>query len=338
MSEHRHSNSKQYLTFVPFNKSFINQNQSKMNTENAVVTGVVNPTKSSSSLLKIDPSNIRVIEGFNVRKDYGDMDELAQSLINNGQLEPIIVSKVKGEDIYDLIEGHRRLAAINLLRERGEDFPYVTATTSQMSAEERIFAMLVTGSTKKNLTDLEQADAIKQLQNKGYEVADIAKKMGCSVAKVNQKLELASAPKALKDMVESGDIAASTAVNLLRSEGEEKVVELVAEAVAEIKTEEGGEVVTVKGTKKKVAESKIKEKIDKKKGGAAKPKVENLTNLRILVDAVLDGVRDMSPDSAAVDLLDDMLTELDNAQSDKRVPSVEYLVKSFVRNCRVVTK
>jgi ParB/RepB/Spo0J family partition protein len=305
-----------------------------MNTNNAVVE--INPTKNSSSLLKIDPSNIRIVDGFNVRQDMGDLEELASSLIENGQLEPLIVSKVKGEDTYELIEGHRRMAAINLLRERGEDFPYVTATTSQMTAEERIFAMLVTGSTKKNLTDLEQAEAIKRLQNKGYEVADIAKKMGCSVAKVNQKLELASAPKALKDMVQQGDIAASTAVNMLRSEGEEKVVELVAEAVAEIKAEKGGEVTTTKGEKKRIAETLIKNKVNEKKGGAAKAKTPNINSIATLFDAILDKVRDLNENSEAICLLDDILVELAEAQENKRIPNIDYIAESFVRNCKVV--
>lgn len=307
-----------------------------MNKENAVVTVDVNPTKSSSSLLKIDPSNIRVIEGFNVRQDYGDIEELADSILENGQFEPIIVSKVKGEDQYELIEGHRRLAAINRIRERGQEFPYIVATTNTMSAEERIFAMLVTGSTKKNLTTLEQAEAIKRLINKHYSTDDIAKKMGKSVSHVNQLLELAAAPKELKDMVKDGDIAATTAVQMVREIGEDAVVEVVRDAIAEAKADAGGEVVTTNGKKKRVAAATIKEKAAAKgvvKTPAAK-KTPSMGNFSILIDAVMDAVRDINPESNAMTLLDDMLVEFAEAQADKRIPSVEYLAKSFIRNCK----
>lgn len=50
-----------------------------------------------SDLFLIDHRNVLIEEGFNCREDYGDIEALAQSIITNGQLEPILVFKKRGE-------------------------------------------------------------------------------------------------------------------------------------------------------------------------------------------------------------------------------------------------
>ena len=45
------------------------------------------------------------------REDLGDIDSLAQSIIENGQLQPAVVIETIEPDVYKLIAGGRRHAA-----------------------------------------------------------------------------------------------------------------------------------------------------------------------------------------------------------------------------------
>lgn len=66
--------------------------------------------------MKINLIDISKLESFNNHpfkvQDDLDMEELEQSIINNGLLEPIIV-RHKRNDKYEIISGHRRVFALN---------------------------------------------------------------------------------------------------------------------------------------------------------------------------------------------------------------------------------
>lgn len=66
--------------------------------------------------MKINLIDISKLESFNNHpfkvQDDLDMEELEQSIINNGLLEPIIV-RYKRNDKYEIISGHRRVFALN---------------------------------------------------------------------------------------------------------------------------------------------------------------------------------------------------------------------------------
>ena len=51
-----------------------------------------------TDLMMIDPRNIIVDESFNVRSDYGNIDELSKSIVEVGQLEPIMVAEQRGTE------------------------------------------------------------------------------------------------------------------------------------------------------------------------------------------------------------------------------------------------
>ena len=62
--------------------------------------------------MKIDISKIRV--DTRIRKDLGDIDELAECISQYGLLFPIAVRKVN-EESYKLLAGYRRLKACKQL-------------------------------------------------------------------------------------------------------------------------------------------------------------------------------------------------------------------------------
>jgi len=62
--------------------------------------------------LQIEISKIKI--GERIRKDSGDIDELAASISKEGLLCPIIVRQL--DDGYKLLAGWRRLQAYNVLK------------------------------------------------------------------------------------------------------------------------------------------------------------------------------------------------------------------------------
>ena len=86
-------------------------------------------SNTNATHLKIQLTQIR--ETGNVRKDYdaNGIAELAESIKNNGLLNPLTVkpgqADENGNKTYELIAGHRRLRAYQLLCENGDDFSMV---------------------------------------------------------------------------------------------------------------------------------------------------------------------------------------------------------------------
>ena len=226
-----------------------------MNKDNAELE--VMPTKRGE-MFNISPYNIVVEDDFNVRKDMGDLEGLMNSILANGQLEPIMVHKVSGEEKYVLTDGHRRFAAIMLALEKGNSIPYVKAIKVSGNTEDRLFAMVITGTDKKPLTVLEEAEAYKRLVNLGYEAKDIATRTGKSLPHIYNALNLADAPKKLKNAIESGAISATTVSQLIREVGEtDDIVAIVETAIAAAKVQPDGKVTKV--TKKEVVQVAKKE-------------------------------------------------------------------------------
>ncbi len=220
-----------------------------------------------TDILRVDPRNIIVKEGFNVRQDMGDIEALMNSLVELGQEVAIKCAKVRGEEKYELIDGHRRMAAINMALEKGIPFPYVKVELFVGSDEDRLFSMLVTGTGQKQLNELEQAEGFKRLIAFSYTKEDIAKKVGLSPAQVYNMLQLANVPQKIKLRIAENKISGNTVVQLIREvKDSEEQIRIVEEAIANVEanTVEGKKPkkVTAKNIsviKTKTSEQKLKE-------------------------------------------------------------------------------
>ena len=78
----------------------------------------------------IDPRRVVVINGFNSRTDFGNIEELAAQIKEQGMLNPITVIPQKddnGNETYRLVDGERRYRAVMLLLSRGVDIARIKA-------------------------------------------------------------------------------------------------------------------------------------------------------------------------------------------------------------------
>ena len=244
----------------------------------------INETKRTDILL-VDPRNIVIVDNFNVRNDMGDIESLADSIAEMGLQVPLMAKKVKGEDKYELVDGHRRMSAVKYLLSKGIDVPFVKVLPFTGNEEDRVLAMVTTGTGQKPLTELEQAEAIKRLVNFHYKPEEIAKKIGKSVPHIYNMLTLAKASRKVKELVMSGDISGTTIVHIVRqTDDEREQYRMVEQAIANAK-KEGKKTATAKNVgalKNKNVLQKLKELIallDEK--GVKNDKVEFLSELLI---------------------------------------------------------
>lgn len=227
-----------------------------MSNLNCKVMSEVKETKKTDILL-VDPRNIVVVDGFNVRTDMGDIEALSNSILELGLQVPLIGKKVRGEDKFELVDGHRRFRAIQHLLAKGHDVPYVKVTLFTGNEEDRVLAMITTGTGQKPLTELEQAEAIKRLINFHYKPEEIARKIGKSVPHIYNMVSLAKATKKIKEIVERGEISGTTVVQIIRqTEDEKEQYAMIQEAIQHAK-ESGKKKATAKNVSKLVQKNPV---------------------------------------------------------------------------------
>lgn len=156
----------------------------------------------SDILLTLDPMTVKVSETQKrYRKDMGDLRELANSIIQNGQIQPIVITR----ETHTLVAGGRRLAACVLAQ---IPIKAIYADTvdplklREIEIEENI--------KRKAFTPAEEVMAVQELHsmkvaqfgvkvqntdNGGWSIADTAALLGKSRASVMGDLNLADMVK-----------------------------------------------------------------------------------------------------------------------------------------------
>lgn len=200
----------------------------------------VNKTKVND-LLKIDPRNIHVPsfgDGFHFRTstNYGDMDELKESIKQSGVVTPIEVKRApKGAEHgkeFELVFGFRRIKACLELISQGVDLPYVPAIHSSGNDEDRLFRLFASDTSQVHLNVIEQAEAVRQLIEKGYDAKEIQGRIGKSLAYVYNLISLSKLGKKVKDQIATGDISTNAVLAIMREETDtEKVGKRIAETI-----------------------------------------------------------------------------------------------------------
>lgn len=185
-----------------------------------------------TDLYRVDPRLLREEDGFNLR-DYDDPDvdaniqAFADSFAAGKPVPPLIVRCTSDGDVY-VVEGHcRRLGALRAI-EQGVPLAYVDVVQFKGNDAERIEVMLRSAEGLR-LKPLEVALGYLRLQRLGLSVAEIAKAVGRgSQQRVEQLLILATADRAIQDMVRLGKVAADVAIGVIREHRENASAVLAA--------------------------------------------------------------------------------------------------------------
>lgn len=161
------------------------------------------------NLLYIDPRSLEIEEGFNTRIDYGNIEELRDSIIENGVKIPLRGCRKKGHDKYIIMDGHRRHRAVMMAIKEGHNIARIPFLLEEKkSREERLFELLLSNDGKP-LTSLELGETYKRLKNYGYNATEISKKVGKSITHVIDMIGVADSEKEVKDSINKGIISAT---------------------------------------------------------------------------------------------------------------------------------
>lgn len=180
------------------------------------MAGLKKIATSRGTIYNLPYDVLEVQKGLNIREDYGDVDELARQIAENGQKIPCKVHVSDDGTKAVIVDGHRRYKAIDIANKKyGASINTVSCINEERGANEetRIVDMFMMGSGKP-LTLLEQAEAVKRLLGYNWKPVDIAKKIGKSQTCVSQLLTLLEASHELRVAVKEGAISTTAAIKL----------------------------------------------------------------------------------------------------------------------------
>lgn len=143
------------------------------------------------------------------RKDP-QLARLAESIRENGIIEPLLVTKIK-EGKFQLIAGERRLRAAKLAEKST-----VPVIVKEASPQQMLELAVIENIHRKDLNPLEEAMAFMQLRER-FKMTDelIASKVGFSRSAVTNKMRLLSLPIELKEHLLNEEISEGHARALL---------------------------------------------------------------------------------------------------------------------------
>jgi len=170
----------------------------------------------------------------NVRRELGDLTELAASIKAVGILQPITVT-AKG-DRFVVVMGHRRLAAARLA---GLDVvPVLTTGAHLAEGQSRRVQQLVENIQRADLNALEEAEAIRTLVDNGLSQAEVARQLGRAPSSIANTLGVLEAPAAIREHVRTGRLTLSH-TKALKGLAPKTQVELATRAVAQGRSSHG---------------------------------------------------------------------------------------------------
>jgi ParB family transcriptional regulator, chromosome partitioning protein len=148
---------------------------------------------------------------WQMRKDFGSLDQLADSLRSRGLLQAIVVRPMM--DGYELLAGERRLRAAKLLG--WTRIRTCIQLCDDATAKEIV---LIENLQRKDLNPIEEAQQWQQLLAgpQAPTQSELALRLGVTQGHISNRLRLLKLPKALQGYVISGEMPPSIARDLVR--------------------------------------------------------------------------------------------------------------------------
>lgn len=171
---------------------------------------------------------------YQPRKEFKtkDLEELAESIDQQGLIQPIVVRKV--DDLeesfeYELIAGERRLRAVRDILQKDKILALVRSVNEEHAQE----AAITENLQRQDLNPIEYAIAIQKMMEM-YQLTQeqVAKRLGKSRADISNRLRLLRLDNEIKDMVSSGTLEPSKAWSLLALDDDKIQVEMAKKAIS----------------------------------------------------------------------------------------------------------
>lgn len=243
-----------------------------------------------SSAFNIDGKRVTRREGWNPRFDFGDIAELASSLLVNGMLNPIRVKRITDPEVmhkdaskpvnFELIDGDRRFSAVELLIKQGkyeqafpDGIPAIIVDKNQ--DDKTSYIQTFVANETKSFLPLEEAIAYKRMKDEfKMTIKQICAATGRKQVHVMEILNLADAAPELKEAVAAGKVGKTDAKRIatVAKGNKAKQAELAAAAAAAGKD---------KGAKRNVKRQIEQANVQKAKARGKTLKIRALSDLEL---------------------------------------------------------
>ncbi len=135
-------------------------------------------------MAEIVPSTLNPRKTF----DQQELEELAQSIKENGLIQPITLRKTGNnkEAKYEIVCGERRFRACQIIGEKS-----IQAVVKELNDKQAFACMIIENLQRKNIDPMEEAAALNHLYTDGsMSVSEMAKMLGKSTSFVSGRIQL----------------------------------------------------------------------------------------------------------------------------------------------------
>lgn len=186
--------------------------------------------------------------------DAARLEELANSIQENGVIQPLVVQKK--ENCYELVAGERRWRASRLA-----GLKKVPCLIREFDEKQNLIVAIIENMQREDLDPMEEANGIQQMIHKfGFTQEQVSESLGKSRAYIANSVRLLKLPEEIQKMIRSGKISAAHGRTLLGIQDPRKQL-MLAERIEK----EGLSVRTVEEIAKKLKGEQKEEKKKEKK-------------------------------------------------------------------------
>lgn len=154
-----------------------------------------------------------------------ELESLADSIRQKGVIQPLIVRRKPGRDMYEIVAGERRWRAAQLAQ-----LHEVPVVVRDLTDTEVLEVAIIENIQRADLNAIEEALGFRQLMTRfGHTQEKLAEALSKSRSHVANLMRLLSLPTDVQDMVREGTLSAGHARALI---GSPKASELAAQIVA----------------------------------------------------------------------------------------------------------
>lgn len=177
--------------------------------------------------LSILPVSIIKSSPLNSRKFFDEekLNELAESIKNNGLIQPIVVRRV-GE-LYEVVCGERRLRASKIANLRT-----ILTIVRKLTDQEVLKIQIIENLQRQDLNLIEQAKALKQLQDyNNYSASQLGAVIGRSKTWVLDHLSLLNFPEDFKQYMIEGKLKVKHMTPIKQLIGRKDLLDIVKKEI-----------------------------------------------------------------------------------------------------------
>lgn len=157
--------------------------------------------------------------------DLNAIHELANSIKENGLVQPIIVRK--DYDNYELVAGERRLRAVQSL-----NWDSIEAIIQDYDEETSARIAIIENIQRENLSPIEEAQAYdKLIKEHNYTQSQLAQSLGKSQSSIANKIRLLQLDEEIKDLINSRGLTERHGRALLKIKDKDKQHKLAKKMV-----------------------------------------------------------------------------------------------------------